>query len=65
LVPEVGRLAAEVRAVATQDTGLLVLPPESIRTLFESSPRLARDTDQSLDVRRKALQSARNALRRR
>jgi len=60
-----GRHAAEVRAIATQDTELLVLPPETIRALFESSPRLARDAGQSMDVRRKALQSARNALRRR
>jgi hypothetical protein len=31
--------------------------------LFEASPTLARDTGRVLDVRRKALQSARSALR--
>jgi hypothetical protein len=34
-----------------------------VRLLFEDSPTLARDTGRVLDVRRKALQSARSALR--
>ena len=55
---------AEARAVATEDTEVLMLDPDTVRTLFEASPSLARDTGQALDVRRKALQSARAALRR-
>ena len=38
--------------------------PDTVRQLFEASPTLARDTGRVLDVRRKALQSARTALRR-
>jgi hypothetical protein len=35
-----------------------------VRQLFEASPTLARDAAPVLDVRRKALQSARTALQR-
>jgi hypothetical protein len=59
-----GSQAADARAVAVQDTDVLLLGPETVRLLFEASPTLARDTGQALDVRRKALQSARAALHR-
>ena len=60
-----GRQPAESRAVALEDTELVLLGPETIRALFEASPRLARETGQALDARRKALRSALAALRRR
>ena len=60
-----GRQPAESRAVALEDTELILLGPETIRALFEASPRLARETGQALDARRKALRSALAALRRR
>jgi small-conductance mechanosensitive channel len=59
-----GAQTADARAVATGDTEVLLLAPDTVRRLFEASPTLARDTGQVLDVRRKALQSARAALRR-
>ena len=58
-----GTQAADSRAVAVDDTELLLLGPDTVRLLFEASPTLARDTGRVLDVRRKALQSARSALR--
>ena len=60
-----GSQAADTRAVAMEDTEVLLLGPDTVRRLFEASPTLARDTGQVLDVRRKALQSARAAFRRR
>jgi small-conductance mechanosensitive channel len=59
-----GSQSAEVRAVALEDTEVVVIAPDAVRRLFETSPRLARDTGQALEVQRKALQSARSALRR-
>jgi hypothetical protein len=59
-----GVQTAEVRAVALQDSEVLRLSPDVIRTLFEASPSLARDTGHTLEVRRRALQSARTAARR-
>ena len=59
-----GTQAADSRAVAVDDTELLLLGPDTVRLLFEASPTLSRDTGRVLDVRRKALQSARTALRR-
>jgi hypothetical protein len=58
-----GRAAAEMRAVAALDSEIVRIAPETVRQLFELNPRLARDTGQSLDARRKAVQSARQALR--
>jgi small-conductance mechanosensitive channel len=58
-----GTQSADARAVAMEDTDVLLIGPETVRLLFEASPTLARDTGQALDVRRKALQSARAALR--
>lgn len=60
-----GRQPAESKAVALEDCELVLLAPETIRALFEASPRLARETGQALDARRKALRSALAALRRR
>ena len=60
----IGSHAADVRAVATEDSEVVLIDPDSVRLLFEASPTLARETGQVLDVRRKALQSARVALRR-
>jgi CRP-like cAMP-binding protein len=60
-----GHQPAESRAVALEDTELVLLGPETVRALFEASPRLARETGQALDARRKALRSALAALRRR
>ena len=60
-----GRQLAESRAVALEDCELVLLGPETVRSLFEASPRLARETGQALDVRRKALRSALAALRKR
>lgn len=54
---------AETRAVALEDCETLWLSPETVRVLFESSPRLARDTGHTLEVRRKALHAARHAAR--
>ena len=55
---------AEMRAVAVRDCDVLWMSPETIRTLFETSPSLARETGQVLDVRRRAMQAARQAARR-
>jgi small-conductance mechanosensitive channel len=59
-----GTQTADSRAVAVSDSEILLLGPDTVRLLFEASPTLARDTGRVLDVRRKALQSARSALRR-
>ena len=55
---------ADLRAVAVEDSEVLRLSPEVVRTLFEASPRLARDTGHILEVRRRALASVRAAARR-
>jgi small-conductance mechanosensitive channel len=57
-----GRHPAETRAVALEDTEVVLMAPETVRELFEKSPKLARDTGHSLDVRRKAARSARETL---
>lgn len=59
-----GHQAADMRAVALEDTAVVVIAPDVVRHLFEASPRLARDTGYALDVHRKALHSARTAMRR-
>ncbi len=58
-----GHQAADMRAVAVEDTSVVVIAPDVVRHLFEASPRLARDTGHALDVHRKALHSARSAMR--
>ena len=58
-----GHQAADMRAVALEDTAVVVIAPDVVRHLFEASPRLARDTGYTLDVHRKALHSARTVLR--
>ncbi len=58
-----GHQAADMRAVALEDTAVVVIAPDVVRHLFEASPRLARDTGYVLDVHRKALHSARTAAR--
>ncbi len=58
-----GHQAADMRAVALEDTAVVLIAPDVVRHLFEASPRLARDTGYTLEVHRKALQSARTALR--
>jgi small-conductance mechanosensitive channel len=58
-----GRQPAEVGAVALEDTEVLLIAPEAVRQLFEASPRLARETGEALDVRRKATKTARGAPR--
>ena len=60
-----GHQAADMRAVALEDTAVVLIAPDVVRHLFEASPRLARDTGYTLEVHRKALQSARTALRQR
>ena len=57
-----GHQAADMRAVALEDTVVVLIAPDVVRHLFEASPRLARETGQILDVQRKGLQSARLAL---
>jgi hypothetical protein len=42
----------------------VLLRPDTMQKLFEASSTLARDTGRVLDVRRRAMQSARIALRR-
>jgi hypothetical protein len=54
---------AEARAVAVSDTDVLWMSPETVRLMFEASPRLARDTGRALDVRRRALLSARQSAK--
>jgi len=60
-----GHQAADTRAVALEDTAVVLIAPDVVRHLFEASPRLARETGHALEVHRKALQSARTALGRR
>lgn len=57
-----GHQAADMRAVALEDTTVVLIAPDVVRHLFEASPRLARETGHTLEVQRKALQSARSAL---
>ena len=59
-----GTQSADSRAVAVEDAEVLLLRPDTVRHMFEASPTLARDTGRVLDVRRRAMQSARTALRR-
>ena len=59
-----GRHPAESRAVAIEDTDVVRLGPETVRMLFEANPRFARETGHAFNVRRKALQSVRTAMRR-
>jgi small-conductance mechanosensitive channel len=59
-----GHQAADMRAVALEDTDVVLIAPDVVRHLFETSPRLARETGYTLEVQRKALQSARTALHR-
>ena len=54
---------AEMRAVASVDCGVLWMSPETVRTLFEASPRLARETGQILEARRRVMQAARQTSR--
>jgi len=56
-----GRQTADIRAVAMEDTVVALIAPDVVRHLFESSPRLARETGHILEVHRKAVQSARSA----
>jgi len=56
-----GHQTADMRAVALEDTVVALILPDVVRHLFEASPRLARETGHSLEVHRKALQSARSA----
>jgi CRP-like cAMP-binding protein len=58
-----GHQAADMRAVALEDTTVVLIAPDVVRHLFETSPRLARDTGYILEVHRKAFQSARSGLR--
>ena len=58
-----GHQAANMRAVALEDTVVVVIAPDVVRHLFEASPRLASDTGHTLEVQRKALQSARSVRR--
>ena len=58
-----GHQAADMRAVALEDTAVVLIAPDVVRHLFEASPRLARETGFTLEVHRKALQSARTAFR--
>ena len=60
-----GHQAADMRAVALEDSVVVLIAPDVVRHLFETSPRLARETGYTLEVRRKALQSARHAVRQR
>ena len=54
-----GHQAANMRAVALEDTAVVVIAPDVVRHLFEASPRLASETGQVLEIHRKALHSAR------
>jgi hypothetical protein len=60
-----GHQAANMRAVALEDTAVVRIAPDVVRQLFEASPRLARETGHTLEIHRKALQSTLNALRQR
>lgn len=55
---------AEMRAIASLDCSVLWMSPETVRTLFEASPRLARETGQILESRRRAMQAARQLSQR-
>jgi hypothetical protein len=55
---------AEMRATAVQDCEVLWMSPETVRMLFEASPRLAREAGHSLEARRRTMQTARQAARR-
>lgn len=57
-----GHQAADMRAVALEDTTVVIIEPDVVRHLFETSPRLARETGHTLEVHRKALLSARSAI---
>jgi len=54
-----------MRAVALEDTEVVLIAPDVVRHLFEGSPRLARETGHTLEVHRKALQSARASVHQR
>jgi small-conductance mechanosensitive channel len=56
-----GHQTADIRAVAMEDTVVVLIAPDVVRHLFEASPRLARETGHALEVHRKAVQSARAA----
>ena len=58
-----GVQSAEMRAVASLDCAVLWMSPETVRTIFEASPRLARETGQILEARRRAMQAARQLAR--
>ena len=58
-----GHQAANLRAVALEDTAVVVIAPDVVRHLFEASPRLASETGHTLEVHRKALHAARTVLR--
>jgi hypothetical protein len=58
-----GHQAANLRAVALEDTTVVVIAPDVVRHLFEASPRLASETGRTLEVHRKALHAARAVLR--
>lgn len=58
-----GGQPAEMRAVTLCDSEVLWMAPETIRALFEASPRLARETGHVLELRRRAMQAARLAAR--
>jgi small-conductance mechanosensitive channel len=58
-----GHQSSDLRAVALEDTSVVVIAPDVVQHLFEASPRLARETGHTLEVHRKALQSARSAVR--
>jgi len=60
-----GHQAASMRAVALEDSEVVLIAPDVVRHLFEASPRLARETGYTLDVQRRALQSARTAANQR
>jgi len=60
-----GHQTADMRAVALEDTVVVLIAPDVVRHLFVASPRLARETGQSLEVHRKAMKSARSATQRR
>jgi CRP-like cAMP-binding protein len=55
---------AEMRAVAMRDSEVLWMSPETVRTLFEASPRLAREAGHVLEARRRAMQASRQSARR-
>jgi hypothetical protein len=56
-----GRQVSEVRAAALEDSSALLIAPDTVRRMFESSPALARDAGSRMDVRRRAAHTARAA----